>query len=49
MIFENAGAAPELACKRDPFALDAAVTSNALAPSPYNTPLSVNVETPVPP
>ena len=49
MILENAGAAPELACNIEPFALEAAVTSKALAPSPYNTPLSVNAETPVPP
>ena len=30
-------------------ALEAAVTSNALLPSPNKTPLSVNDETPVPP
>ena len=48
MIFENAGAPPESACNIDPSAVEAAVTSNAFAPSPYSTPLSVNVLTPVP-
>ena len=49
MMLENAGAPPESACSIEPSALDAAVTSRAFAPSPYNTPLSVKVETPVPP
>ena len=49
MTLLNAGAAPELACNNEPFADEAAVTSNAPVPSPYNTPLSVNEVLPVPP
>ncbi len=49
MILENAGTPPLSACNKEPSALEAAVTSNALLPSPYKTPLSVNDDTPVPP
>ena len=48
MIAENTGTPPAPACNIsncDP----AAVTSSALAPSPYTTPLSVNDDLPVPP
>ena len=48
MMLENSGTPPEPACNIsncDP----AAVTSSALAPSPYTTPLSVNDDLPVPP
>jgi len=48
MIFENSGTPPAPACNIS-YCEPAAVTSNALLPSPYKTPLSVNDDTPVPP